>query len=191
MILNHSNFASFPVPLGCAGTPRSARRLGAAVLCLLGLLLCAPLSVLAEDGPRIGLSKADHKEFWQSRYRELRQEAALLKRDAAIEWELYADANRRNYRRGKVRHIHRDKALELEVRLAEVEEELNALPEAARRSGALPGWIREVEAEAIVLPPPGPNALEEYRALPSAPANVDEEDDGAGRNPRFLEDEDA
>lgn len=181
--------ASFSAWATRGRTPRGTLLALAAMLGGLGLLLCAPVSAMAEEGPRIGLSKADHKEFWQSRFRELRQEAAVLKRDAAIEWELYADANRRNYRRGKVRHIHRDKALELEVKLAEVEEELNALPEAARRSGALPGWIREVESEPVVLPPPGPNALEEYRSMPSAPADAGEADDREGRNPIFVDEE--
>lgn len=157
---------------------------------LAGLLGIAPVPVVSAQQADLSWASADQqKDFWQGRFRELRQRAALLRRDAAIEWELYADANRRNYRRGKVRHIHRDKAIELEVELAEVETELRALPEAARRAGALPGWLREVEFEKIELPEPGSTEEEDVEGVPTAPGDLDAIDRREGRNPIYFEDE--
>jgi len=158
-------------------------------IAMIGGATVAPMRAVAiDDAPSVDLSAAEQREFWQTRYRTLRQESARLEQDIAFEWELYADANRRNYRRGNARHVHRDKALELEARLKEVDAELEALPERARQLGALPGWLREVESEPIALPPPG--ASDEEEDAPGQPAAPGSAEDRAGRNPLYLEESD-
>ena len=88
---------------------------------------------------------ASRKAYWQKRYRGLLESADTLREVIAREEELYADANRRNYRRGNKRHVHREAMLEARAQLAEVEAELAVIQEEARRVGALPGWFYEVE----------------------------------------------
>ncbi|HEB90088.1 MAG TPA: hypothetical protein ENI85_10995 [Deltaproteobacteria bacterium] len=89
------------------------------------------------------------KAYWQDRYRRLRKEAARLRREIEEARTAYAAANRRNYRRGPVRHEYRAKMLEAEKELSRVEAELSTLHDEARRAGALPGWLREVEMEPV------------------------------------------
>ena len=133
------------------------------------LLLFAP-GVSAESDAEL----ASEKDFWQTRYRTLFDRADTLRETIAIETELYADANRRNYRRGTKRHIHRVAAEEARAELAEVERELSTLPDEARRQGALPGWFYEVE--------------EDRSAIVRNPALAPEPDDrDEARNPRFAE----
>ena len=121
----------------------------------------------------------EQKAYWQNRYRDLRSEAARLRREFERERELYADANRRNYRRGPVRHEHREKAAKAEQDLARVEAELAGFSEEARRKGALPGWLYEVEDEPIEITDSPPE--------PEAPAELAEDEDDGGRNPLYLE----
>lgn len=133
------------------------------------LLLFAP-GVSAESDAEL----ASEKDFWQTRYRTLFDRADTLRETIAIETELYADANRRNYRRGTKRHLHRVAAEEARAELAIVERELSKIKEEGRRAGALPGWFYEVELDrADVARSP---------ALAPEPDDRDE-----GRNPRFVE----
>lgn len=125
---------------------------------------------------------AEQKAYWQNRYRDLLRKAALLRRQIEVEKELYADANRRNYRRGPVRHMHRDKALQAERDLVRVEEEIAGFSDEARRGGALPSWLYEVEDEPIEVP--------EYHSTPDEPVVNEDDDDKAGRNPLYLEEDD-
>lgn len=118
------------------------------------------------------------KAYWQERYTKLLQQRFIEDRVIERERELYADANRRNYRRGKKRHQHRDAMLEAIARKGEVEDRLAVFKEEARRAGALPGWLYEVEdswRESLVSPP----------AATGDGADANSEDEG--RNPRFSE----
>lgn len=147
------------------------------IACLIAALVIAPGLAPANDladTPEL----AAMKSYWQDRYRDLKLESERLRVEIAEQTELYADANRRNYRRGKKRHIHRTAAQKASDRLAEVEAELASIEDDARRAGALPGWFYEVDFE-----------LQEEDALPGIASGPDDEDD-AGRNPLYLDDED-
>ncbi len=111
------------------------------------------------------------KVYWQDRYRRLRDEAVRLRKKGEVARTAYAAANRRNYRRGTNRREQREIAIEAETELIRVEAELAGLAEEARKSGALPGWLREVEDEpaAEFEPPPA--------------STSDDEDEG--RNPLY------
>jgi len=87
------------------------------------------------------------KTHWQNRYRNLLLDAARLRAAVERETELYADANRRNYRRGSKRHTHHEAAKVAEQELVKVEAALATIEDDARRAGALPGWFYEVEFE--------------------------------------------
>ncbi len=115
------------------------------------------------------------KNLWQSRYRKLLADADALRAKIALETELYADANRRNYRRGKKRHVHRKALEKARAELERVEAELATIEDDGRRAGALPGWFYEVEAE-----------FEDAARRPAIGAGPDEDRD-AGRNPLYLE----
>ena len=127
---------------------------------------------------------ASEKAYWQERYRTLRSEAARLRQEVESAKEGYAAANRRNYRRGAVRHEYREKMLEAEKELARVERELAALPDEARRSGALPGWLYEVEAEPVVVPKKASGANGDRDDQ-----DTDDEDDDGEENPLYRDDE--
>lgn len=146
---------------------RRTRRRGPTFALVLLLGLMAPLATTASDGHR-------GKDYWQERYAGLLKEADRLRATIERETELYADANRRNYRRGKKRHVHRVAAAEAREELARVEALLDQLPEDARRQGALPGWLYEVEERHA-----------ERRQAGDAPAAQDPAE--TGRNPLFLE----
>ena len=113
------------------------------------------------------------KRYWQDRYRGLLTSADELRVVIARETELYADANRRNYRRGTKRHLHRVAAEEAREKLARVEQELATIKDEGRRAGALPGWFYEVEEE-----------REDVARNPALAPDTTDPD--AGRNPRFV-----
>ena len=101
----------------------------------------------APDVVGVDATDDEAKSYWQEKYRSLLERRDELNEIVETERELYADANRRNYRRGKKRHIHRAKMLEAQAELEKVEAALAAFPDEARRGGALPGWLYEVEEE--------------------------------------------
>lgn len=133
------------------------------------LLLLAP-GVSAQSDTEL----ESEKEYWQTRYRTLLERADALRETIAIETELYADANRRNYRRGQKRHVHRVAVEEARAELADVQNELSTIKEEGRRAGALPGWFYEVELDRA--------AIARNPDLAPEPDDRDE-----GRNPRFVE----
>jgi len=106
----------------------------------------------------------------------LLRNAALLERNARRSREYYAQAQRRNYPRGGARQRLLAQAAEAEAELRTVREEIEALRVEARREGALPGWLYEVEDEEIVVPEPA--------APDGSDSSSDERD--AGRNPLYL-----
>lgn len=116
------------------------------------------------------------KTYWQNRYRNLLLDSARLRSEIDRERELYADANRRNYRRGNKRHVHREAFLEAQQELARVEAELATIKDEARRAGALPGWLYEVEFE-----------MEDAEGRPGIASGPESEDDG--RNPLYSDDD--
>ena len=137
---------------------------------LLGMPALADRPVTRGSSEESGL-----KAHWQDRYRSLLREADKLRATIETERELYADANRRNYRRGSKRHQHRIKVQLAEDKLKLVEAELATIKEDGRRAGALASWFYEVEDEG------------------SAPASASPQEIGpgdAGRNPLYVDDED-
>lgn len=137
----------------------------------LGLAI-AMLAVPAFAGdPEVGAETA----YWQDRYRDLVVEAQSLRDKIARERELYADANRRNYRRGTKRHIHRQAAAKAAKKLAKVEAQLATIEDDARRDGAPRGWLNQIEIE-----------LEEEARRPTVAAGPGDE----GRNPLYLKSRD-
>ena len=120
---------------------RGPRRL-AALIALLAMAFAAPSSFARDDAQSDGM-----KQYWQNRYRQLLRSADELRAEIAHETELYADANRRNYRRGTKRHMHRVAAEEAKAKLDAVESKLSTIKDEGRRAGALPGWFYEVEEE--------------------------------------------
>ncbi len=154
---------------------RNARKI---LACALALLALAASPVAAGDDPSSEPELRATKAYWQNRYRNLLRDAARLRSEVERETELYADANRRNYRRGKKRHIHREAAKEAEQELAKVEAELATIEDDARRAGALPGWLYEVEFE-----------MQDAELRPGIATGPEQEQD-EGRNPLYDDDED-
>jgi hypothetical protein len=134
---------------------------------LVGLFFSSLASPAMSGTEGIGEVRA-LKAYWQGRYRNLVARAEELRGTIAQERELYADANRRNFRRGRKRHIHRQAMKEAVSELTQVDAELAGLEEEGRRSGALPGWFYEVEME-----------LEDAERRPAISAGPGDE----GRNP--------
>ncbi len=129
---------------------------------------------LAEDDDH-----QNQKEYWQDRYRRLRQDAARLERNAERARKAYALAQRRNYPRGGARQKLFQQIEDAEAELESVRQEIAELPTEARRAGAMPGWLYEVEEEEVVIPEPA-----------AADAiDADETEDRAGRNPLYFDDE--
>jgi hypothetical protein len=135
---------------------------------LVFVFLLAPIASRANEA-----EPQDTKAFWQNKYQGLIARAAELRGTIRTEQELYADANRRNYRRGPKRHIHQQAVKEATLELTKVEAELKTIKEDGRRAGALPGWFNEVEME-----------IEDTRRRPAISAGPGIE----GRNPLHLED---
>ncbi len=121
------------------GRKHAARSLACLIL---GLFFVVPLAVAATDA-----DEEDAKAYWQTRYRGLHADVVRLRGDIARERELYADANRRNYRRGRKRHTHREAMMKAMEELGRVEAELATIEEDGRREGALPGWFYEIDIE--------------------------------------------
>jgi hypothetical protein len=148
------------------GLARFTARGSIALLAFILALIAAP--AMSGDKATDAAEVQASKTFWQDRYRNLIRDAERLRKDVARERELYAAANRRNYRRGSNRHVHRAALEEASKELASVEAELATIDDEGRRAGALPGWFYQVE-----------NEIEESAKVPS----VASEPPDAGRNP--------
>ena len=141
-----------------------------ALLVFLLALMASP--AIAADGIGSDAEVSAVKTFWQNRYRTLISKAARLRAEISQERERYADANRRNYRRGKKRHVHRVAVEKATRTLATVEAELATIQDEGRRAGALPGWFYEVEIE-----------MEESAQRPSVTSGPADD----GRNPLYTQ----
>lgn len=159
----------------------------------IGLLSGVPatLSLVAMHAPAAHAQVAgeedlqNQKEYWQDRYRRLRQDAARLEFNAERARKAYTLSRRWNYPRGEARLKLFQQIEDAEAELESVRKEIAALPTEARRAGALPGWLYEVEAEEVVIPKP---------AAPDGVAGVggagaEEAEDRRGGNPLYPDDE--
>lgn len=89
-------------------------------------------------------------EYWRKRVLEARERVAEARERFEAARQAYRDARQRNYPRGEaVEKIERELQAAREA-LKQARADLEALPEEARRAGALPGWLRveEVPADA-------------------------------------------
>lgn len=154
---------------------RCGRLIGAVAMTGLASLIVGMPASADPSGSVASAEEAGPKSYWQERYRNLLRESEQLRATIETERELYADANRRNYRRGAKRHTHRIKLQEAEDKLRLVEAELATIADDGRRAGALPGWFYEVELE---------------NAVPASASPPDPGPGDAGRNPLYLDGED-
>lgn len=160
---------------------------GVVSLIMMSMLICAAGSGLVRVSPAFAQAQSDVelsslKTMWQTRYRNLLRSAAKLRVEIDEQRELYADANRRNYRRGPKRHLHEEAMDDAAKRLADVEAELVAIHDEGRRAGALPGWFYEVELEFEAEKLAGP-------AMPDLDEESPKERSG-GQNPLYEEERD-
>ena len=128
----------------------------------------APSLVMAADPSE----RRAGKTYWQTRYLSLLTKAEALRGTIEQERELYADANRRNYRRGTKRHGHREAMEKAASELVRVDAELAGLKDEGRRAGALPGWFYEIDMER--------EDADRRPAISAGPGNE-------GRNPLYVD----
>jgi hypothetical protein len=165
--------------------PTASRRARFLIAPLLTLALVTTGAIIFAPVPAQAESEEDlqaQKDHWQSEYRRLLRNAAQLKENSRRSREDYAQAQRRNYPRGGARQRLMVQAEQAEADLVTVQEEIEEFRLRAQREGALPRWLYEVEDEEIVLPEP---------AAPDASMSDGEaeEDDRAGRNPLYFDEE--
>ena len=151
---------------------RACRNRGIAVFLLIGFVSSSLLTA-SDAAADDSLEQRSQKTYWQELYRGLLTRADALRAKVEVERELYADANRRNYRRGNKRHMHYEAMKEAASDLATVEAELSHIEDDGRRAGALPGWFYQVDLE--------------RKAAARRPASSLGPDD-EGRNPLYLKD---
>jgi hypothetical protein len=158
--------------------------LGLAIaLWVIGPLIFTPCPAQAQTGAQPTLE--EQKAEWQDRYRSLLHNQARLHHNAQIARENYARAQRRNYPRGGARRQFLVDADDAENELVTVKEEIAQIQIDARHASIPQNWLYDVEEEPITFGPPAA----------SASSNGDDEADDAydrsGRNPLYLEDQDA
>lgn len=151
-------------------TPRFGTRLFQLAMALLVASAAVSLPAAAETEEET-LAK---REYWQDKYRVLLRNQAILKDNVTKLEHDYAQAQRRNYPRGGARNELILKATLQRQQLAQTEKEIASIFTEARTSDVPPGWLYEIEDEPIDTPRP-------------ASPDTAGEDDRAGRNPRFLD----
>jgi len=149
-------------------TPRLSTRLLEIAMALIVASAAASVPAAAES-ERETLTK---REYWQHKYRVLLRNQAILKDNVTKLEHDYAQAQRRNYPRGGARNELLMKATSQRQQLAQTEKEIASIFTEARTADVPPGWLYEIEDEPIDTRRP---------ALPDTAG----EDDRAGRNPRF------
>jgi len=159
--------------------------LGMAIaLCVIGLPILTPSAAEAQTGAQPTLE--EQKAEWQNRYRSLLQNQARLHHNAQMARENYARAQRRNYPRGGARQQFLIDANDADKELVTVKEEIAQIHVDARHASIPQNWLYDVEEEPITMGPPAASATNSG----SADADADAEEDRAGRNPLYFEDED-
>ncbi len=108
---------------------------------LLLVALLAVGSVVAQPGWADDASK---QAFWVERYQKLRGVEASLQGELAAALARQSRGRRANRLRGEERGQLRKDITRMKHELAQVESELAAFPEEARKAGALPGWFRDL-----------------------------------------------
>ncbi len=168
------------------GSTHRIVRMGASALLTLALALAAvPALVIAVGaGPAAAETEEEalaKKAEWQDRYRVLRNNAARMQSNAKKLRRAYGLAQHANYPRGGAREAFRKQVEQAEQDAADYTAQIEEFHEEARRNEIPPGWLAEVEDEPIDL------------GLPADQddAELDEADDREGRNPLYLEDEEA
>jgi len=157
--------------------------LGMAIaLCVIGLPILTPSAAEAQTGAQPTLE--EQKAEWQNRYRSLLQNQARLHHNAQMARENYARAQRRNYPRGGARQQFLIDADDAEKELVTVKEEIAQIHVDARHASIPQNWLYDVEEEPITMGPPAASATN------NGSADADAEEDRAGRNPLYFEDED-
>ena len=108
----------------------------------------SPAALAPEPVPRAGLVSEDElRQYWQQRLRDARARVTTaLERVEAAE-SAYRTVRHRRRARGELKQDTEQEIVAARAELAAAEGELAAIPEAARRSGAQPGWLRDVESE--------------------------------------------
>lgn len=105
-----------------------------AALSLVGLLLPVP-GAGAESGAQAKIAWQQHAAAIEEEYEEAHRELVAARTD-------YNRERRRGRLRGPTRKAASDRIRVAVVRVALAEDARRALPEKARRAGALPGWVR-------------------------------------------------
>jgi hypothetical protein len=121
---------------------RSSIAIFALTLCMLAgpaLLISWPLEARAEA------SEAARKAEWQQRYRSLVRSVEQLRTELEENRAAYSKAKQRDRLQGSRREQLVEQIASNEKRLAELETELAAFPDEARRAGVPPGWLRDIE----------------------------------------------
>ena len=142
-----------------------------AAIALALFTFATPFAAIAMDDEEALLAKRTH---WQSRYRTLLTNRAILTDNIAKLTHDYGQAQRRNYPRGGAREALLTQARQAERELEGVQKEIDAIFAEARMQDVPPGWLYEVEDEPIERP------------QPASPDTAD--DDADGRNPLYRDD---
>jgi hypothetical protein len=121
-------------------------------------------------------------DIWQARYRGLLHDRVRLNSNIEKSIKNYAQAQRRNYPRGGAREQFRIDAEDARNELAATEEAIEQILVDARRAGVRPGWLYEVEDEPI--------EASRSAAPASTEVNSKDDEDRAGRNPIYFQDDD-
>ena len=119
-------------------------------------------------------AKRDH---WQERYRNLLQDRLRYSDNIEKSEKNYAQAQRRNYPRGGARDQFRIDAEDARKSLAQTEAAIESLFVEARQADVPPGWLYEIDDEEISY------------EQPAAPDASEDDEDRAGRNPLYFDDE--
>jgi hypothetical protein len=131
---------------------RLARRAGMSLLALVsilglageaGLAASAEISLAAAQGSS-QVDRADaRREYWQKRYRNLKELVVSLELELEQARAEYSRKRHARRLRGENRIELLGEIAQLEKRLAKAQSDLQEFPERARAAGALPGWFRD------------------------------------------------
>ena len=115
------------------------------LVCLIGCALLLPSLLVATAAAQEPSFEDLERRVWQQRYRGLLQQVE----QAQLDLETARAAYNKRRQRERLRGEHRKQAVaaieEAEARLDGVQEQLEELPDEARKAGIPPGWLRAVE----------------------------------------------
>jgi hypothetical protein len=131
------------------------------------------------------------KDLWQGRYRELRNNEARMNENAKKLRAAYAQAQHANYPRGGAREEFRLQVEKAEQDAQDYGAKLVAFRDEARQNDVPPGWLYEVDDEPIDHGLPADQDDDGFDEDTDENDAEDEAEDREGRNPLYLDDEDA